>query len=281
IQARAPGVFPRKAMSLFLHRYTTSTAYLKALVALPHRFDLDGAPAGDVAAEHREAAQVELQRRQAIVQEKRTAQRRMDRPPRPGQGPRAGAHGQAGLQPVSDAAAPENAAPENVPAGVDNSSQSPAPGNRPGRPAHQPRPPRRDAQRPPRQDRPASGNPMPGPQGQGRGDGSQRGPRQAMPPRRDGGVDSASLSHGAGRRDRPNIDSERQADSASPRPAALAPAEIEARRERAALLRAYESSTLTKSNFCVLKRVSEADLDAALTQARQERGESMPRPHHR
>jgi hypothetical protein len=38
---------------------------------------------------------------------------------------------------------------------------------------------------------------------------------------------------------------------------------------------------LTKANFCVLKRVSEADLDAALAQAKQERGESMPRPHHR
>jgi hypothetical protein len=102
-----------------------------------------------------------------------------------------------------------------------------------------------------------------------------------MPPRRDGGVDSAAFGHGTGGHNRPNIDNERHIDATSPRPPALAPAEIEARRERAALLRAYESSTLTKANFCVLKRVSEADLDAALAQARQERGESMPRPHHR
>ena len=63
-----------------------------------------------------------------------------------------------------------------------------------------------------------------------------------------------------------------------PRQVQLPRAELEARRERAALLRAYESSTLTKANFCVLKRVSEADLDSALAQARQERGEMLPRP---
>jgi len=72
--------------------------------------------------------------------------------------------------------------------------------------------------------------------------------------------------------------SERQTRPPSSTPAGLPLAEIEARRERAALLRAYESSTLTKANFCVLKRVSEADLDSALAQARQERGEPIPRP---
>ena len=73
----------------------------------------------------------------------------------------------------------------------------------------------------------------------------------------------------------------RRVDQRQPqaRQPALPPAELEARRERAALLRAYESSTLTKANFCVLKRVSEADLDNALAQARQERGEMAPRPH--
>ena len=35
-------------------------------------------------------------------------------------------------------------------------------------------------------------------------------------------------------------------------------------------MRAYESSTLTKANFCVLKRISEGELDAALGQARSE-----------
>ena len=49
-----------------------------------------------------------------------------------------------------------------------------------------------------------------------------------------------------------------------------------AQRERALLLRAWESSPLTKSNFCVLKRISEADLDAQLAQARDERGGARP-----
>lgn len=45
-----------------------------------------------------------------------------------------------------------------------------------------------------------------------------------------------------------------------------------AQRERALLLRAFESSTLSKANFCALKRITEAELDAALAQARAERG---------
>ncbi|MDH5329933.1 MAG: ProQ/FINO family protein [Aquincola sp.] len=44
-----------------------------------------------------------------------------------------------------------------------------------------------------------------------------------------------------------------------------------AQRERALLLRAYEGSTLSKANFCALKRLTEAELDAALMQARAER----------
>jgi hypothetical protein len=45
----------------------------------------------------------------------------------------------------------------------------------------------------------------------------------------------------------------------------------EAERERAALLRAYEGSTLTRANFCVLKRIEETALEAQLLLARQER----------
>jgi hypothetical protein len=48
-----------------------------------------------------------------------------------------------------------------------------------------------------------------------------------------------------------------------------------ARRERATLLRQWEASPLTKTNFCVLKRLSEAELDAALALARQERSAVM------
>ncbi len=50
-----------------------------------------------------------------------------------------------------------------------------------------------------------------------------------------------------------------------------------ARRERALLLRTYEASSLTKANFCVLKRITETELDAQLEQARQERGPARPR----
>jgi sRNA-binding protein len=44
-----------------------------------------------------------------------------------------------------------------------------------------------------------------------------------------------------------------------------------AQRERMLLLRAFESSPLSKANFCALKRISEAELDAQLAAARQER----------
>ena len=55
-------------------------------------------------------------------------------------------------------------------------------------------------------------------------------------------------------------------------PQAPTPLPIDAaQRERALLLRAFESSPLSKANFCALKRVSEATLDAALAQAKAER----------
>ena len=74
IQARAPGVFTRKSLSAFLHRHTTSNAYLKALAKGTQRFDLDGLPAGDLAQEHRDAAAAELERRRGIHQQRRAAQ---------------------------------------------------------------------------------------------------------------------------------------------------------------------------------------------------------------
>ncbi len=55
-------------------------------------------------------------------------------------------------------------------------------------------------------------------------------------------------------------------------------AELEARRERASLLRAWEGSTLTRANFCVLKRIAESDLDAQLALARKEQGDRPPQP---
>ncbi|MCW5609713.1 MAG: hypothetical protein KIS83_03335 [Rubrivivax sp.] len=59
------------------------------------------------------------------------------------------------------------------------------------------------------------------------------------------------------------------------RPQRPAPAPAEpldpAQRERALLLRAFETTTLTKANFCALKGIAVAELDAALALARDER----------
>lgn len=65
IQERAPGQFTKQALSAFLRRYTGGTSYLVALTKSPHRFDLDGNPAGEISEEHRKAASDELARRRA------------------------------------------------------------------------------------------------------------------------------------------------------------------------------------------------------------------------
>jgi ProP effector len=65
IQARAPGVFSKKALSAFFRRYTGSHSYLNAVAHGKNRFDLDGAPAGELSAEHRQVAVDELARRRA------------------------------------------------------------------------------------------------------------------------------------------------------------------------------------------------------------------------
>jgi ProP effector len=74
-------------------------------------------------------------------------------------------------------------------------------------------------------------------------------------------------------------------DTAAVEPAVAAPppspeqiAENEARRARATLLRAYESSTLSRANFCVLKGLNEAALEAQLVLARAERPAQPPAP---
>jgi hypothetical protein len=82
-----------------------------------------------------------------------------------------------------------------------------------------------------------------------------------------------------GRPDRPPRDDRPLRDDRGPRPDAapavpLTPeqaAEAEARRQRAQLLRSFEQSPLSKANFGALKGLSEAALDALLTQARQDR----------
>jgi sRNA-binding protein len=79
IKERAPGLFTRPVLSAFLRRHTGSTAYLVALTQAAHRFDLDGQPAGEITAEHRAAAQEELDRRRALHQERRAQEAKQQR----------------------------------------------------------------------------------------------------------------------------------------------------------------------------------------------------------
>jgi sRNA-binding protein len=161
IQQRAPGIFSKKSLSIFLHRYTTSTAYLKALGTAPHRLDLDGAPAGDIDDVHRQAAIAEAQRRKQMFDERRAAERDLQR------------------EAAQAARQTQNA---------------------------------------------------------------QNAAREAA------------------------------------RHAASNNAEAEARRNRAALLRAFETTTLTPANFCALKGLVEAELQGQLTLARQEREQRAQEP---
>jgi sRNA-binding protein len=163
IQARAPGLVNKKSLSIFLHRYTTSTAYLKALATQAQRMDLDGAPAGDIEALHRDAAAAEVDRRKQMFEDRRALEREQQR---------------AAAQEARRAQNAQNAA----------------------------------------------------------------------------------------------------------RTAARDNAEGEARRNRAVLLRAFETATLTKANFCALKGISEAELDAQVMLAKQEREQRAlepQRPDHR
>jgi ProP effector len=217
IQARAPGQFSKRALGIFFSRYTTTTAYLKALAAPgAQRYDLDGQPAGEVAEEHRSAAAEEVVRRQAIAAERRAAFRR---PP--------------ARSPTADM----------LPAAAGNAGPARAPRERPAGAERRPEGPR---------DRPRD---------QGTRNGGREGaPRHAPPDPRP----AAHREAGARRQALPTP----RADAAPP--AAALPVDP-AQRERTMLLRAFESSPLSKANFCALKRISEAELDAALAQARAER----------
>lgn len=71
IQERAPGRFSKAVLSAFFRRHTGSTAYLIAVTKAANRFDLDGQPAGELTAEHRQVALDELARRRAGQDERR------------------------------------------------------------------------------------------------------------------------------------------------------------------------------------------------------------------
>lgn len=220
IQQRAPGVFSRKSLSLFLHRHTTRTAYIRALVQASQRFDLDGLAAGEVADEHRAAATAELERRRAIVESRRAAERAARRPP-------------AAPRPTPESSAPAGpATPRGEDAAPARPARRPAP-QRPQRPDLPPGPPRARPPHPARQPHPPAQARPPRPEPA----------RRAPPPAPDGPFDAA---------------------------------ESHARRERAALLRAWEGTPLTRANFCALKRISEADFEAQLALARREREQRGP-----
>lgn len=238
IHQRAPGVFTKKALSIFLQRHTTATAYLRALVAEgATRIDLDGQPAGEIAAEHRDAAGVELERRRAIVEAKKLAGReaarasrheaRPPRPPRP----------TAPSQPAA-AAQPASQATEKRPVTTSARPAQPGSSDRPRRT----RPPQAGGQRGP-------GRP---------GDSGSGAPRRAHPPRPERNPARAP--------DQEAVNA--PAMQLTPEQAA----DAEARRQRALLLRSFEQSPLSKANFGALKGLSEAALDALLALARQERG---------
>nr|WP_297355495.1 ProQ/FinO family protein [uncultured Caldimonas sp.] len=71
IQERSPGVFPKQTLSAFLRRYTMSDAYLRAVSTETHRYDLDGNPAGELSAEHKQIAQDTLTQRRSRHDERR------------------------------------------------------------------------------------------------------------------------------------------------------------------------------------------------------------------
>lgn len=255
IHLRAPGVFTKKALGIFLQRHTTATAYLRALVAEgAARIDLDGQPAGEIAAEHREAAGVELERRRAIVEAKRQAGREAARAARQDTRPQ---HPPRPPRPAPQAEMSQSDAPSTGerPATGGARSAQPATTGRPdrsARPTHPGQAPRR------------AGLPRPGPQrGTGRpGETGSGAPRRSHKP--------------VAERNPPRAHEQAHPHAPTTAPAVpLTPeqaAEAEVRRQRALLLRSFEQSTLSKANFCALKGLSEGALDALLTLARQERG---------
>lgn len=248
INRRAPGVFTKKALSVFLQRHTTRTAYLRALVAEgATRIDLDGQSVGEIATEHRDAAGVELERRRAIVEARKHAEReaarasrhearplRASRPPLPSQ--------QAEVSQPSSEATGER------------------PGTRRARPVHPGMSDRPD--RSPKSSKPGQGQrpPRPGVQ-QERGRPGDIGTGATPRPRKPRPEQNRAGAH------------EREPVNAPTLPlTSEQAAEAKARHQRALLLHSFEQSPLSKANFGALKGLNEGALDALLTVARQERG---------
>lgn len=247
LQARAPGLIGRRSLSIFLQRHTTSTAYLKALIAAQHRFDLDGQAAGEIAAEHRAAAQVELDRRRQIVAERRAAERGQrpaaGRPPREQRAPQPPVPGAA----VGDAATAVDltTAPSARPA-IREGQRAPRPGQ-PPRPGQGQRPQGAPGRSASQTNRPPQG----------------RGPSRAEPRRPGGPAERPQEA-------RPPRDAQRPARPAAPERIDTSP-DAAARRSRSQLLQAFEASPLSKANFCALKGLRESEFDALIAEARADR----------
>ncbi len=251
INQRAPGVFTKKALSIFLQRHTTGTAYLRALVAEgATRVDLDGQPVGEIAAEHRDAAGVELERRRAVVDAKRHAGReaaralrhdaRPLRPPGPPLPSQKAEVSQSASQATAERPATHGA--HSVPRSTSDRSDRSARPSQPGQAPRRSRPPQTGVQRGP--GRPADA-----------GSGEAQRPHKPPPERKIARAHEREAANGP-------------ALPLSPEQAA----EAAARHQRALLLRSFEQSPLSKANFGALKGLSEESLDALLTLARQERG---------
>jgi ProP effector len=78
IQTRVPGLFTKQLLSVVLRRYTGSHSYLVVLTQATHRFDLDGAPAGELSAEHKQAAMDELTLRRTTQRDAQRGDQKSD-----------------------------------------------------------------------------------------------------------------------------------------------------------------------------------------------------------
>ena len=234
IQARAPGLFSKRVLGLFFSRYTTSNAYLKALASSPHRFDLDGQPAGEIAEEHRQAASEELARRHAMAAERRA----MEGPPRRGNPAPSGTEPPPGARPNAPRAkggpAPHHSQRRDTP---QHAQRAAARGMR-----HEDRVDARPARY---LDKPPAARPARA----ARGAAAVRAQRTESPPP----LTARPVPGG------------RPADPAQ--------------REHMLLARSFESSPLSKANFCALKGITEAALDAAMAQVNAERGPQGAAPN--
>ncbi|RZS54871.1 ProQ/FINO family protein [Sphaerotilus mobilis] len=282
IQARAPGVFSRSVLSAFLRRLTGGTAYLNALSRAPARLDLDGQPAGEISEEHRQLALEELARRRALRNERRVAEG--GGPPERGpRGPRPPAA--EGVAPAEGAApaADGSVAPARPPRGPRPVREG-APRDGAPRGERRDRPPRPEGARPDgaRPDAPRREARGPRPEGQARGDVRPDGRPAGRPDGRgdrrpnDRPNDRPPQRHGDA--PRPDRRPDTRPDTRAEQRPEVAEARIEdpERRQRARLLREWESTSLTRANFCVLRGVPEAQFDALLDQARAEARSHAP-----